>query len=134
MIFLSELPAYLGIGGLHVIHLTVKKDTPGTRQLLMRFRVFDPSARDVPWEESVLIEDLTSIRFNYFGDPNRVGARRWHDEWRRSRRLPELVRIETETAAAGHWPDVVVDIKVDQRLGTGPNSRNPLLRSIDSLL
>ena len=136
VVFLSALPGYLGVGGLHIMRLTAEGSGQRNR-LIVHYKVFDPEPTEKDqrdWHESVLIDDLQTVRFEFFGESHASGARRWHDEWRRNRRLPELVRIEINSLASGRWPDLIIDMRVDQRLGSGPLNRFPPIRSIDSVL
>jgi len=45
----------------------------------------------------VLLADVVSIRFSYFGRKLGDGSARWHDDWRKANSLPQLLTLDIET-------------------------------------
>ena len=98
--FVATLPAYLGPGGLHAVRLYVGRDG-GTRHLMFRRVLFHP---DVPEDskepavggETVLLENVESVVFGYYGADDPRAPSKWRDEWKNQDRLPELVSVTVE--------------------------------------
>lgn len=53
-----------------------------------------------PTATSILLEDVADLRLRYFGRPADGSARpRWHTEWRRRARLPDLIEVSFDIAS-----------------------------------
>lgn len=110
--FVTVMPVYLQTGGYSVLDLDYRPQAEGG-ELLLRWRPFrfgtEEQAADQV-DERVLLSSVRHVEFAYFGridDQDRVAA--WHDAWRQSTRLPELVRLRLEFADASgrRWPELV---------------------------
>lgn len=104
--FIGTLPGFDGPGGLHQIRFLVEdgalvmERAPTSGEELV-FRTGDPV---------VLLRDVAALRIAYFGKRERSAQGAWHPEWKDETRLPDLVRIELDSAVAGRplWPALVV--------------------------
>jgi hypothetical protein len=54
-----------------------------------------------------VLNDLTTIQFNYFGIPKSGEPAQWFDVWPNAERLPQLMRIRLGSRDAG-WSDLLV--------------------------
>jgi len=63
-------------------------------------------------EPVVLLRDVESVAFSYYGALEAEQAPAWHDEWRQDRDLPSLIRIRLTPVGAAPWPDIVVAPRV----------------------
>ncbi len=61
----------------------------------------------------VLLEDIESITFAYFGSPGDEPPQ-WHDRWEPAGLLPDLIRIRIRNAdsRAPVWPDLLVPRRI----------------------
>jgi general secretion pathway protein J len=113
--FVADLPAWVGVGGLH--ELVLESDGRGEDgQLVLRRRplvVGRDGAIDGDYEDHVLLESLSSLRLRYFGSVDRRAPREWRDDWPAGQRMPELVELRLADAASGDWPPVRVRPRVD---------------------
>lgn len=107
--FLAIRPPWPSRGGTYLIRLSRRGNT-----LLMTSRVastnqggFDFSVNS---EHRVLADEVSAVRFSYFGTPGRAKAAGWHAAWRGETSLPRLVRLRVEyRAGSGRiWPELVV--------------------------
>ncbi len=113
--FVAELPAYLGPGGLHVVRLFVARDGGRSRHLMFGRVLFHP---DVPLDakepelggETVLLENIESLTFRYYGADEPRAPSKWRDEWKNQDRLPELISVTVEFGADDDrlWPVLTV--------------------------
>ena len=112
--FVAALPAYLGPGGLHAVRLFVARDG-ASRHLMFGRVLFHP---DVPPEakepelggETVLLENIETVKFRYYGADEPRAPSKWRDEWKNQDRLPELVSVAVEFGADDDrsWPVLTV--------------------------
>jgi general secretion pathway protein J len=78
-------------------------------RLILRRRLAGPSA-DPQIAEAVLAGDVVAFGFAYFGAPSAAEAPGWHQDWEGLTRLPLLVRVSLDTAAAPPRPPLVVPL------------------------
>ena len=62
------------------------------RTLSVAMRPFALEAK-TPATRAVLIRDVATLNFRYFGRRSSEGSARWHDEWIDARTLPKLVEM-----------------------------------------
>jgi general secretion pathway protein J len=115
--FVADLPAYLGIGGLHVLNLGLEEETAdGLWRLVLRRAPLRPTgdadrAGDDAGrvQETVLAEHVTGLDLRYYGtvaeDEGEVP--RWHRQWQGQETLPRLVMMEVQQQGGTHWPLLV---------------------------
>lgn len=113
--FVADLPARLGVGGLHVLSLQLEEpggDGP-TRLLLRRARLarpsdaVDPAVGEVGVQVTVLAEGVTGLSIRYYGTIGEGGAPRWYTQWQDQPTLPALVMVAVQLEGGGHWPLLV---------------------------
>lgn len=102
----ASLPGELAPPGDRLIAIELGNGEP--RALRLRWvpvgrqrPVMDASAR-----QEVLLDDVRSLRFVYFG-PDPQGIRAWQPTWLGRSILPELVRITVERAGRPPWPPLI---------------------------
>ena len=110
MLFVSDVPTYLGHGGPALHEVVVARDRDRLRlevsfATVLAGQVFRDSPARPP---EPLAAQLTSVRFSYRGPDAEGGMTDWLDEWPDPQRLPLLVRIEVEGEREGAWPTLVV--------------------------
>lgn len=128
--FVADMPAYLGTGGLHVVSLSIMdavldKDQEGPEQKLVLQRVplleYDTELSDDQIQRAVLVDQVDSLKIDYYGTPGDGGVSRkddapeWHDEWKEASTLPVLVRIAVHPYGRDPWPILVAH----PQLGSG---------------
>ncbi len=117
--FAALAPAQFGVGGFY--ELTVKKaEGAEADQVVVEARLHHPEAHERPrasqqLERSVLLEEVRELKIEYYGRRRRRDELRWHDEWRRTRLQPLLVRIDIEFEDERlYWPTFVVAMKLSR--------------------
>ncbi len=129
--FVSSRPAGIALGGLALVGVEVEPDdVHHTRNLVMRRAMADPDSADFTSLEhsdqrSVLVEDVDSVTFSYFGAESDFGDPRWFDEWKFPSRMPEMVRMRIRTSDGGMLPDMLVKLMLGEEAGC---LENPLQR------
>lgn len=116
----SVVPAHVGLGGLYRIELGWR-DTPEGGALGLRWRLYRPdqeTAFDDTFEEEetlvsgarILLRDVTSARFSYYGVARGGRTAEWHETWDAEDGLPELIALQVafEEGSGRSWPQLVV--------------------------
>ena len=129
----AELPAHLGVGGLHVLRLGLEDEVgAGVGQLVLRRAPLravgetDRGREDAQGvQETVLAEGVTGLAIRYYGalteidgegqGPAEGGARRWHLQWQGQESLPELVMLTVHLEGGAHWPLLVAHPRLGER-------------------
>ncbi|MGE5097625.1 MAG: prepilin-type N-terminal cleavage/methylation domain-containing protein [Betaproteobacteria bacterium] len=131
--FVSSRPAGITVGGLSLVSLDVQEDTKSrSRNLVMRRAMPDDEARDfAPLEKAeavVLVPEVESVAFSYFGSENDFAEPRWVDNWTFSSRIPQMVRVRVKTAEGSLLPDMVMKTMLGEEAGCLENSFQRLCR------
>lgn len=107
--FATDMPSYLGLGGLYVAQLSsVPKSQQNTLQLGRALLASYHKEGTVPkMQNTILLDDLQTITINYFGSKDNQTTASWHTDWAAQKNLPTLIRIEIEDTALGHWPVLI---------------------------
>ena len=114
LILTSRLPVQFDPGGFFRIEM--KRTGSG---LIIRWEPERnrPGAfqQDVEGHQWMLLDHLSAIRFQYFGDSTDGGARGWFPQWRQRKWLPDLIRIEIDLddASGGAREILTVGTHVD---------------------
>lgn len=108
--FITTPPAYLALGGFHLLHLGIEGDGR-TRRLIVSWQQVPHGslpAQPTTLQPSVLLEKVQSIEFGYFGiaDPNRPPE--WLDRWTDRPELPQLVRLRVTLTDGWQAPDLII--------------------------
>lgn len=114
---IAPLTGQAGAGGLRLIELSQERGEPaqagnGPLRLVLRHAPLLYDADDFAGglgetKSHLILGDLDSVEFSYFG-PEKIGeAPHWQDAWTNQQQLPQLVRLRLGSREAG-WSDLVV--------------------------
>ena len=125
--FVSSRAPGITRGGLSLVGVEVESGaTSRERNLVMRRAMPDDEAKDFGpldhAERTVLIEDVESVRFDYFGTESDFTEPKWYDAWPYTERIPRLVRLRIRAADASLVADMVMRIEVSEEAGCLENS------------
>lgn len=125
--FLAPPPQVFAAGGRASFDL--RADTQGGRtKLVLAIGPEIPGATPTPIAEDILLDNVKSISFSYFGSPGQQETETWRDTWQNRMNLPKLVRVHVEFAEgdARIWPDLIVatQIAVDVSCNYDPVSKS----------
>ncbi len=125
--FVSSRPAGITQGGLSLVGVEVENGaSPRERHLVMRRAMPDDEAKDFGpldhAERTVLIEDVESVQFDYFGTENDFTDQKWYDTWPFTERIPRLVRVRIRAPDATLMAEMVMRIEVAEEAGCLENS------------
>ena len=126
--FVSSRPAGLTQGGLALVGLEVEPDASSrARHLVMRRALPDDDAKDfAPLERaeqrSILIADIDSVVFSYFGADTDFAEPRWTDTWPSVGRVPMMVRLRMRSSDGTFLPEMVVHVILGEEAGCLENS------------
>ncbi len=125
--FVSSRPAGITQGGLSLVGVEVENGaSPRERHLVMRRAMPDDEAKDFGpldhAERTVLIEDVESVQFDYFGTENDFTDQKWYDTWPFTERIPRLVRLRIRAPDATLMAEMVMRIEVAEEAGCLENS------------
>jgi general secretion pathway protein J len=120
--FVSSRPAGLSQGGLSLVGLQVEQaDSSRVRNLVMRRAMPDDEAKDFgPLERagrSILIADVDSVAFEYFGAENDFTTPAWTASWPTPGRIPEMIRMRVKTGDGEWLPEMTVRIQLSEEAG-----------------
>lgn len=111
MLFVSDLPGYLGRGGPYLHDLRVD-GAAGSQRLLLGLVLLQKGERieeTPPRAPEVLAEGLQSVQLRYRGiDAATSQLTAWLPRWDDTRRLPLLVEVRVVPAQGAAWPPLVV--------------------------
>ncbi|MFG6110046.1 prepilin-type N-terminal cleavage/methylation domain-containing protein [Stenotrophomonas nematodicola] len=121
MLFVSDLPGYLGRGGPYVHDLQVR-GSDGAQRLELALTLVQNGERieeNPVRPPEVLADGLREVRFRYRGiDPRNGELGDWQDTWEDTRRLPSLVSITVTPQQGQAWPPMVAALP--QQRGARP--------------
>jgi general secretion pathway protein J len=125
--FVSSRPAGLTQGGLSLVGLEVESGPlPREKHLVMRRAMPDDEAKDFGpldhAERTVMIEDVESVQFAYFGSENDFSAPQWYDSWPYTERVPALVRLRIRSADSTPMPEMIMRIVLGEEAGCLENT------------
>jgi general secretion pathway protein J len=125
--FVSSRPAGLTQGGLSLVGLEVEPGATGkSRHLTMRRAMPDDEAKDFAplerGERTVLIAEVESVEFAYFGSENDFTESKWSDTWTYAARMPQMVRMRVKKTDGTLLPDFVVRMVLGEEAGCLENS------------
>ena len=133
--FVSTRPVGLTMGGLALVSVEVEGDARrGERHLLMRRAMPDEEARDfgplqnVAEKPTIMIADVDSVTFAYFGSENDFSEPRWMDAWPFPGRVPQLVRVRVKSADGTMLPEIVAKVMLGEEAGCLENSFQRMCR------
>ena len=121
--FVSSRPAGIGQGGLALVGVDVEEDPrhPRSRNLVMRRVMADSDSADFgaldQAEPSILVEDVASVEFSYFGAENDFNEPRWWRQWPFTGRMPTVVRVRMKASDGEPLPDMIVALRLGEEAG-----------------
>jgi general secretion pathway protein J len=121
--FVGHLPAHRGGGGLQFLELRAEARAGGTRELVLHHRnawpdtPFAAHVSDGGWAKRVLVDDLDTLSFRYFGSPEEDSAPVWREDWSGAERLPALIELAVEPDAGPRWPAIVAAVRTRSAAG-----------------
>lgn len=118
MVFVSDLPGYLGRGGPYVHELQVRGSGDAQRLDLALTLVQNGERieENPPRAPEALADALRAVSFRYRGiDPRNGQLGEWQDRWEDTRRLPSLVSISVTPRQGPAWPPMVVALAQQPR-------------------
>lgn len=123
MRFVSSRPAGAAQGGLALAGVSVEEDpkVPGNHNLVMRRALADPDAADFSALDSatpsILVADVESVEFSYFGAENDFTDPQWSNEWIYPARMPVMIRLAVKGPGGAPMPDIVIRVMVGEEAG-----------------
>jgi general secretion pathway protein J len=108
--FVAVPPAYLAIGGFQLLHLGLEQGKNGARLVVTWEGVARGPIAPQPtmFQPSVLIDQVRSVAFAYFGVPGPKQKPSWLDRWSERDALPQLIRMRLTLANGIQAPDLIV--------------------------
>jgi general secretion pathway protein J len=120
MRFVSSRPAGISQGGLSLVGLAAEP-AGRVRNLVMRRAMPDDDAKDFApldrAEGTVLIADVDSVAFEYFGAENDFTQPKWSTSWTFEGRIPEMIRVKIRTTDSRPIPEMLVKINLGEEAG-----------------
>ena len=131
--FVSTRPAGIAMGGLALVGIEAQGDARrGERHLVMRRAVPDESADSFDpldqAEATVVIANVDSVSFQYFGAENDFTDPAWQDEWTYQGRIPQMVRVRIVLAGGVPLPEMNIRVMLGEEAGCLENSFQRLCR------
>lgn len=107
--FVTELPTAFGLGGDYSVAFLVKVRPSGQKDLVLIPEIY-PSIETTQTPrrqtETIVIADIESASWSYFGPQTAGGQSAWTDTWERRPTLPSLVALDVKFPADSvlAWP------------------------------
>ena len=98
-------------GGLYLVQIGFMEEE-GERKLVAFRRVFRPAMDIEPGSRDpvLLADQVASLRFRYFGSPEKDAEAQWHATWTSMKTLPKAVEVILTFTNGRRWPPMVVAI------------------------
>lgn len=112
--FVAPLPGYLGKLGPQLQTLTFVDAGKSNARLELSFSMLSPDgiAPGTRSDPEILVSQVRSVHFSYYGSTQDQQPEQWSDTWEPSMRLPSLVRIEvTPDDSTVFWPRMDIPIR-----------------------
>lgn len=123
--FVTSMPASAARKGLQIF--TIAPDRQQSTIINVNLQPFS-SISDRQTEPTVLLENVESLRFGYFGLPDdAVEDGQWFEQWNSEQRLPSLIKINITLKDEEPWPEMIVPLPV-----TGVNQPQSVADSVES--
>lgn len=126
MRFVSSRPPGITAPGLALVALTLENGEDRSVNLVMRRAPPDDDAKDFKpldaAQATVLVPNLRSVEFAYFGSNSDVNDPRWQDSWSTPDRMPLMVRVRMVGADGVALPDLVARLVLAEEAGCLENT------------
>jgi hypothetical protein len=117
--FIAPAPQHHGATGLFEYTLAVEPDAD-TASLVLYYRLHDPDSNGFQPDGSdrqrvLLVEELKTATFAYFGSPVAGDPPQWHSQWNiEDETFPRLVHARLVTSAKQRpWPELFLALHAD---------------------
>ncbi|MCK5665767.1 MAG: prepilin-type N-terminal cleavage/methylation domain-containing protein [Thiotrichaceae bacterium] len=111
--FVASLPSSAARLGLQIftVKLTNEDDA---KAIVVGIEPFYPTADGEEWkkEEVILVNEVNTIKFSYFGNFEQDDEPEWHESWREQHVLPLLIKVEIEFENGIYWPAMIVSTRI----------------------
>lgn len=111
--FVSDMPAYLGFGGLYMIRISVV-DNNGSRQLQLSripLSLFEDWDDETYLQKAILVDKVEELKISYYGSTPDSTEKEWRDRWEEMKVLPLLVKIEITRNSGDNWPLLIARLR-----------------------
>lgn len=115
--FVTDLPAYLGTGGLHAVGLGVENEPEGDRKQLVLYRIplgdYETTSAGEPdqLQQAVLADNIEGLAIEYYGVDSREESdseqAAWSNDWQSQQTLPILVKLLITLSEDEAWPILI---------------------------
>jgi general secretion pathway protein J len=108
--FVATLPASAGRMGLQSFYIALEQEQQKSGKIQVAIEPFFPVAEGRTWREDkvILIDQVASLTFSYFGLAEDEQEKDWHSEWLQRQNMPELIKIAITLDGGVIWPEIVV--------------------------
>lgn len=112
-------------GALDSVHIGTVTNQDDTN--LVMSTVLELASRPQP-HRSVLVRNIRTLAFSYFGQDNDGDPATWHPQWRNRTKLPSLIRVQLTVVGKPQdtWPELVIAPRLASDVGC---VFNPLTKS-----
>jgi general secretion pathway protein J len=119
--FIAALPLSAARKGLQVFQINMENTS--NPRLMVSLRPYQTN-QDIPAESVVLLDDVKSITFSYFGQISDNDNGGWHDEWSALGQLPQLIKVTIALQDNSFWPAMVFPIRVNSQVENNEQPTN----------
>ena len=114
--YLFAMPEQFGVAGYQELKIGAQAGESGNK-LVSERRAMDEilnlGRQAAAVEHTVLVDELASISFAYFGSRDAKAPLAWHTSWERASRNPTMVKVRIASTGNGQWPDLLIPLFVD---------------------
>jgi general secretion pathway protein J len=116
--FLTSVPIALATGGRSRLTLSVAP-TADHVDLVVTSKQELTSRDDSTLTKMILLNDLQSVEFSYFGRALSDKVAEWHDHWNDEAALPQLMRVQVRYPAGDPrtWPAMLIAPRITADVG-----------------
>jgi general secretion pathway protein J len=113
--FLAEGPMSLDYSGRLRFTLSTDQHNGQTNIMLSSRPELEHAEGSTLFARRTLLSKVEGLAISYFGVKRGGGPAQWHEEWRREREPPEMLRIKVKFASGdtGAWSDVIIRPRVE---------------------
>jgi len=108
--FVTIPPAYLALGGFHMLHVAMER-AGQTRRLIVSWQQVPRGslpAEAATLQPSILLDKVTTVEFGYFGAAEANRPPEWQDHWTERTDLPQMIRLRITLADGWRGPDLII--------------------------